>query len=228
MCEIYFRNTFPYFVHFNIFLVDAFSVIRYNDKKYWLVISMTQQTPHNTIHAATRQLKIENCLLNNMLTIPYERISVADMCRQMGISRRLYYTYFPDKESCLLSLIDRYIYESIDAISFADITRNLLAQTAAYLSYWKEHSDFLSMVCFQNMKSLVIDRSHLYFLNQNVDILEHLSTPEVKADDTTLWLFAAFRFTVLLQWHEQGYKLPVEEMAQKYLRMLTSPLLHNL
>ena len=163
-----------------------------------------------------------------MLTTPYERISVADMCRQMGISRRLYYTYFPDKESCLLSLIDRYIYESIDAISFAGTTRNLLVQTVAYLGYWKEHSHFLTMVCFQNLKSLVIDRSHLYFLDQNSGILEHLSTPEVKADDTTLWLFAAFRFTVLLQWHEQGYKIPVEEMAQKYLRMLTSPLLHNL
>ena len=189
---------------------------------------MKQQAPLNTVRAMTRQLKIENCLLENMLTFPYERISVADMCRQMGISRKLYYTYFPDKDACLISLIDRYIYESVDAIPFAGAPRDLSAQTIAYLNYWKEHSDFLTMVSRQNLKSLVIDRSHIYFRDQYNTILEYLSTPEVKADDTTLWLFAAFRFTVLLQWHEQDYKIPVAEMAQKYLRMLTSPLLHNL
>ena len=193
---------------------------------------MKQQTPHNTVHSAERQLKIENCLLENLLVSTYDKITVMDMCRQMGISRRLYYTYFPDKESCLLSLIDRYIYESVDAIPPAGAQRDLSAQTITYLSYWKEHSDFLAMVSFQNMKGLVIDRYYHFFQDQSNSLLENLleslSTPEVKADDSTLWLYAAFRFTVLLQWHEQDYKIPVAEMAQKYLRMLTSPLLHNL
>ena len=174
-------------------------------------------------------MKIEDCLLENMLSIPYDRISIADLCRQMGISRRLYYTYFPDKDSCLLSLIDRYVHDSIADISTTAVARDdLLTQTIAYLSFWKSHSNFLTMVTYQNLKGLVIDRSYLFFLDQNSFLLNHLSTPDVKADDSILWLYAAFRFTVLLQWHEQDYAIPVEEMATKYLRMLISPLLHDL
>ena len=194
-----------------------------------MVIHLKQHTPHNTIHSVNRQIKIEDCLLENMLSVPYDRISIADLCRQMGISRRLYYTYFPDKDSCLFSLIDRYLHDSFADIPATDAIKNdLLAQSIAYLSFWKAHSNFLTMVTYQNLKGLVIDRSYHFFLAENSFLLDHLSTPDVKADDSVLWLYAAFRFTVLLQWHEQNYSLPVEEMAKKYLRMLKSPLLHDL
>ena len=198
-------------------------------KTHRLVIHLKQQTPHNTIHSVNRQMKIEDCLLENMLSVPYDRISIADLCRQMGVSRRLYYTYFPDKDSCLFSLIDRYLHESIEGMSTTAVTRNdQLTQTISYLNFWKAHSDFLTMVTYQNLKGLVIDRCHLFFRDQDDFFIKRLSTPEVEADDSIIWLYAAFRFTVLLQWHEQNYSLPVEEMAKKYLRMLKSPLLHDL
>lgn len=192
---------------------------------------MNQQVPHNTLHSVARQEKIENCLLENMLSVPYERISVADMCRQMGISRRLYYTYFPDKDACLVSLIDRYVYASIAHHSdedFAAADYDLTASTIDYLRYWQNHLDFLSMITRQNLKTLMVDRCHICFRDNFHYLLDHLSTPDFQADDSTIWLYAAFCFTILMQWYEQGCQTPVEEMAKKYMRMLKSPLLHDL
>lgn len=188
---------------------------------------MEQKLPHNTPISASRQLKIEDCLLQKMGSTPYERISVADLCRQMGISRQLFYTYFPDKDACLHALIDRIMRDSIDEMILMPQMSSLYDSAVSYLSYWRQHSEFLDVVVKQKLKALVIERSYLYFKKHNDMIMEHLSTPEVEADDSILWLYSAIRFTVLMQWHESGYVLPVEKMAVKYLRMLKEPIVQD-
>lgn len=183
--------------------------------------------PHNTEASVSRQHKIEDCLLLYMKEKPYSQISIADMCREMGISRRLYYTYFPDKDSCLYSLVDRMIADSIDTIpnSSRNISQ-LEAMTLRYLTYWRAHSDFLDVVVNQDLKPLMIERYFLYF--KDTARSDFLDTPELKADDSILWLYVAIRFVVLLQWHKSDYALSVEDMSARYLRMLKQPLIQKL
>ena len=189
---------------------------------------MTQIPPHNTEAAVSRQLKIEECLLQNMAQLSYDRISVVDLCRQMGISRRLYYTYFPDKDSCLISIIDRVVRESIESLPDVPINSDsMFSVTVAYLSYWREHADFLDLVVRNNLKALIVERSFLYFKNHEHNVLNLLNTPQFKADDSILWLYVAIRYVVLWQWHENQYALSVEEMAAKYLRMLKQPIIQD-
>ena len=189
---------------------------------------MTQIPPHNTEAAVSRQLKIEECLLQNMVQLSYDRISVADLCRQMGISRRLYYTYFPDKDACLISIIDRVVRESIESLPDVPINSDsMFSITVAYLSYWREHADFLDLVVRNNLKALIVERSFLYFKNHEHNVLNLLNTPQFKADDSILWLYVAIRYVVLWQWHENQYALSVEEMAAKYLRMLKQPIIQD-
>ena len=189
---------------------------------------MNQIPPHNTEASVSRQLKIEECLLQNMAQLSYDRISVADLCRQMGISRRLYYTYFPDKDACLISIIDRVVRESIESLPDVPVNSDsMFSVTVAYLSYWREHADFLDLVVRNNLKALIVERSFLYFKNHEQNVLNLLNTPQLKADDSILWLYVAIRYVVLWQWHENRYALSVEEMAAKYLRMLKQPIIQD-
>lgn len=189
---------------------------------------MYKQTPHITEISSSRQRKIEDCLLANMERQNYDRISVADMCRQMGISRRLYYTYFPDKESCLISLIDRILHESMESVPMAlSKTDSLRDSIIAYLRFWQEHKQFLDVIIKHRLKGLLVERSYVYFLNDGNFILSFLNTPDVKSDNTVLWLYAAARFAVIFQWHEYNFEQSVEKMALKYERMLMEPLFKN-
>ena len=189
---------------------------------------MKLQTPHNTELSASRQRKIEECLLQNMQTQNYDRISVADMCRQMGVSRRLYYTYFPDKESCLISLIDRILHESMEAVPITwNKTDSIRDSIVAYLLFWQEHKQFLDVIVKHRLKGLLIERSYIYFLNDGSFVLSFLNIPDVKSDNTVLWLYAAARFAVIFQWHEHNFSQSVEEMALKYERLLRKPLIQD-
>lgn len=189
---------------------------------------MSMQTPHNTEHSTSRQRKIEDCLLENMEHHNYDRICVADMCRQMGISRRLYYTYFSDKESCLISLIDRILYESMNIFPFP-LTKTVSMQEmiVTYMLFWKDHAKFLDVIVKHRLMGLLIERSYIYFLSDGSVLLSYLNIPEEKTDSTTVWLYAAARFAVIFQWHEHHFETPVEEIALKYERLLKEPLIQN-
>lgn len=190
---------------------------------------MKMQTPHNTALSASRQRKIEECLLQNMEQTNYDHISVADMCRQMGVSRRLYYTYFPDKESCLISMIDRILHESMEAVPITlSKTDSLRGSIIAYLRFWREHKQFLDVIVKHRLKGLLIERSYVYFLNDGSFVLSFLNIPDVKSDNTVLWFYAAARFAVIFQWHEHNFDSPVEEMAVKYERLLREPLIQDI
>lgn len=190
---------------------------------------MKMQTPHNTELSASRQRKIEECLLQNMEQQNYDHISVTDMCRQMGVSRRLYYTYFPDKESCLISLIDRILHESMVEVpitlSKTDSVRGIVI---TYLRFWQEHKQFLDVIVKHRLKGLLIERSYVYFLNDGSFVRSYLNIPDAKPDNTVLWLYAAARFAVIFQWHEHNFEQSVEEMALKYERLLREPLIQDI
>ena len=63
---------------------------------------------HQAMHTAAayrRRRQIEDCLYENMQHVPYQSISVADICRQVGISRKAYYNYYHDKDACLYAVV---------------------------------------------------------------------------------------------------------------------------
>ena len=57
---------------------------------------MEQRKLHSSQAAYRRQRQIEDCLFENLQHVPYQSISVSDLCRQVGISRMAFYIYFPD------------------------------------------------------------------------------------------------------------------------------------
>ena len=46
--------------------------------------------------ASRRQKQIEDCLYRCLLDTPYQSVSVVDICRQVGISRKAFYNYYRD------------------------------------------------------------------------------------------------------------------------------------
>lgn len=179
--------------------------------------------PHNTPAASRRQRQIEECLQDNMLRMSYQTITIADLCRQLGISRRAFYTYYRDKDACLYALIDRMIKASFFH-SLPEGKKDLLQSCTANLEYWKAHGEFLEVIVKQNMEPLFRDRNVLYFTQDNQVLFDLLNTPEVKVDLDIISSYVAIRISLLFRWHARGFDTPAEEMAKKYLRMIQSPL----
>lgn len=191
-----------------------------------MVLPMATNRSHNTATAQRRQRQIEDCLYENLLHTPYQSISVADICRQVGISRKAYYNYYRDKDACFCAIIDRLLHEAMLHASRSVPDDAAPLETAiALLDFWREKKSFFDMVIRNNLSHFLMLRNIEYVLREDRAILDLLSTPEVQSDTDIVACYMSIQLTLVLQWYFRGFDTPTEEMARKFLRILYDPMI---
>ena len=172
--------------------------------------------------AYRRQRQIEDCLYENLLLRPYSSVSVSDLCHQLGLSRKSFYNYYPDKDTCFQAIAKRKIQSCM-----LHLTSSSNAQEAAiaYLSYCREERAFCEIVARNRLTMTLMDQAIRYLQEEDTLIQELLNTDVLKNDPYVLVGFVSLNITFILQWHMENYATPVEEMARKYMRLLLEPLI---
>ena len=187
---------------------------------------MTENRTRNTATAQRRQRQIEDCLYENLLRTPWQSISVADICRQVGISRKAYYNYYKDKEACFCSYIDRVIRDAILETSQSLPDRAAPLETAvALLEHWKARKEFIDILVNNNLLYFLMARTIEYAQTEDRTLLDLLSTKEIPTDTDILSCYTAIQMTLILQWYSRGFDTPAADMAKKFLRLLHEPLI---
>ena len=187
---------------------------------------MATRKTTNTAIASRRQKQIEDCLYQCLLSTPYHSISVVDLCRRVGISRKAFYNYYQDKEACLNAMIDRFLHEALlhAAVSIPDEATPLEAAIIT-LEYWKEQREFFDIILRNNLLHYLFQRNMNYVLREDRATLEQLSTPELKSDTDILACYMSSQLTLLLCWYLRGFDTPSHEIALKLLRILHTPMI---
>ena len=189
-------------------------------------MTMTENRTRNTATAQRRQRQIEDCLYENLLHTPWQSISVADICRQVGISRKAYYNYYKDKEACFCSYIDRVIRDSVlEASQSLPDNATPLQTTVALLEHWRGRREFIDILVNNRLLYFLLSRSIHHVQTENRSILELLSTKDIPTDTDILSCYTAVQMTLILQWYSRNFDTPTEEMAKKFLRILYEPLI---
>lgn len=175
--------------------------------------------------AYRRQLQIEDCLYENMQHTPYASIRVADLCRQVGISRKAFYNYYHDKDECLCAYIGRVIREALLYITTVSDPASILESTTALLEYWKRRKDFWDVIIQNRLLHFLMTESMRYIQNEEPMLLDLLNTSDIKTDADILSCYMSLQITLILQWHFRNFEPGAEEMAKKLLRLLYEPIL---
>ena len=176
--------------------------------------------------AYRRQKQIEECLYENLLQRPYPSVSISDLCHQLGISRKSFYNYFPDKDSCFRALISDKLQACILHMT-TDLPENATEEEAIalYLSFWKEEKNLLDIIARNNLLPLLVEQCICFLREEDQSILPFLNTPQLKTDDFVLAGFVSVQITLILQWYLHNFVTPLEEMVRAYQRLLYQPLL---
>jgi AcrR family transcriptional regulator len=176
--------------------------------------------------AYRRQKQIEECLFENLLLRPYPSVSISDLCHQLGISRKSFYNYFPDKDSCFRAIISRKIHTCILRLT-TDLPEKATDEEviAFYLSYWKEEKGLFDIITRNNLLYLLMDQCISFLRDEDQSILPFLDTPQLQADSYVLSAFVSVQITLILQWYFQNFSTSLEEMVRTYQRTIYQPLI---
>lgn len=170
-----------------------------------------------TEKSAKNQVVLMEAFLRLALRNNYDDITISDICREAGLSRKVYYRLFENKNDVLYALID-YKLGGIEAYAPE------MEPLHRFFSYWKEQKPLLDALDLSGCNALLMDRVVRFVLTYNPSILTDVYPNLMDWDRDTQMFFIAGLFGMMLDWHVRGYDNSVEDISQSLLKLLSAPL----
>ena len=169
--------------------------------------------------SSRRQRELEAGLLKTMKSLPYDKITLTELCHQLEIPRKSFYRYFPTKDDCLLALIDHTLSDCNDiALIGWDGTTALNEQVQLrFFRFWKNQTPFLDAIKENNLQHLLLDRTTVI-----VDRMKENQETDGFAREQVEYFVAHGLMSTILRWHHFGFQSSPEEMAAVFGNLLVS------
>ncbi len=176
--------------------------------------------------AYRRRKQIEDGLYAMLLAAPIGEITISDLCTRLGITRKVFYRHFRDKEDCLCSIMDNVIRDSlVSTIRNIPHLQMSLESAAVIVEYWKDQKGFLDILLRDHLLELFMARVFVLARQEDETMFQRMDNALMACDSDIMGCFLTCHYALILQWHARRYDTPVEEMAKKYLRITQYPLL---
>lgn len=175
--------------------------------------------------SAARQRQLEQGLLKAMLTQQYEDISISDLCDQMGIPRKSFYRYFSNKDGALFALLDHTLmeFEQSSAVHTVRSGSKAIGDLERFFQFWYDHKDLMDALMRNRLSGMLVERATNHALHEHM-MPRYLLNKDAAIQQMALTFAICGLLSMVIQWHQNGYQEPADQMAYIATMMLTKPL----
>ena len=179
-----------------------------------------------TAQSAKRQRELELGLLEAMKTDRYEDISISELCSGMGIPRKTFYRYFDSKDGALYGLIDHTLldYEGFNFAYLKSGKRTLQRELEQFFRFWLERRDLLNVLRGSGLSGILIERAISFALSDTVMPRRFLPEDTEQMQKHITMFGVCGLLSMVLSWHEGGFRESPEELSVVAARLLGKPL----
>lgn len=171
-----------------------------------------------TEHSSQNQRTLENAFLVLLGRLPYEQVTITQICEEAGISRRVFYHLFGSKQDLLYSLIDHRI---LDIESFRTDVSNMALR---FFLYWKEQKPLLDAIREHNLWSTLMDRMIGSILREDYDVWRWLQAENPDNRQDIVMFNIGGCMALVFSWHDSEYQKSPEQMAALIADLMNKPL----
>lgn len=179
-----------------------------------------------TAQSAQRQRELELGLLEAMKNDRYEDISISELCSDMGIPRKTFYRYFDSKDGALYGLIDHTLldYEGFNFVYLRSGKRTLQRELEQFFRFWLERRDLLDVLRGSGLSGILIERAINFALSDVVMPRRFLPEDTEQMQKHITMFGVCGLLSMVLSWHEDGFRESPEELSVVAARLLGKPL----
>lgn len=167
------------------------------------------------------QRQVTESLLELMGKMPFEDISVTQLCQSAGVTRRVFYHLFSNKQGALHALVDHKI---LAIESFGKDSSNELLR---FFRYWKAQKAFLDVLQGNEMSGLLLERMIDLVLAEDFDVRYWLRRHGWSENSKEVIIYGLSGLMGLVySWYAGGFEKEPEEMAalvEKLVRPFVNP-----
>lgn len=174
----------------------------------------------HTEQSSLRQRQIAEVFLDLVQETPLERLRVADLCREAGVARKVFYRYFEGKEDVLLFLADT-LYNEMQ-LQFSQIPFRCGSvrreECRRFFQFWAERKRILNLI-LEGSCSAALQDVLLRWCAEEHPALAAQVEQDWRRKGSMAFLASGLR-GLLLFWRDGGYRQTPEELAALLLELL--------
>ena len=170
----------------------------------------------------SRQLLIENGLIELMQQTKYEEITVAELCRHLNLPRRSFYRYFRNMDDVLDSLMNHTLQKFASSDSVLNVRK-----LERDFTFWLNQKPLLQALSNSGLNNKIAEYT-LRYVDEDM-LRKSLAASDLNMDiSREVNLFVVTGLSALVvAWYEDGFQKTPEQMANIAHRMLSIPILAN-
>ena len=172
-----------------------------------------------TEKTAEQQKQFEQCFLQMMMEYHYDEITISDLCRRAGLSRKIFYRLFEKKADVLYALIDHTLLESQTYTPDESVGPGELHR---FFAFWKSQKDLLDMLSKHQNSHMLTDRAIRHIIRENADVMHTFGADIGEFKMETILFYISGIFSLVLVWHQQGYNHSIDEMSKLLMELLST------
>ena len=173
-----------------------------------------------TEKTAQQQKLFEEVFLQMLLESNYDDITVSDLCRRAGLTRKIFYRLFEKKADVLYSMIDRALMESDSYIPDESVGPGELHR---FFAYWLYKKELLDALLKHQSSSLLTDRAIRFAMREAGSPVREFGAEAEKGSYQAIVFYLSGIFSVLLVWHAQDFRQSIDEMSAILMDLLSKP-----
>ena len=176
--------------------------------------------------AAVQQKLFEEALLQCMRTKLFEAVSISELCRMTGLSRKVFYRLYDSKADVIYSLIDRTILEMGTFVPDASVKSGGMH---SFFAFWLTKRDLLDILEMNRISALIQQQAVAHTLAESPEIVECFCTEKTEYRREMVTFYINGLFSLIWDWHQSGFARSLDEMSELgMMLMMTPPVKHSL
>lgn len=177
-----------------------------------------------TEKTAQQQQTFEQTFLQMLLESDYDSITISDLCRRAGLSRKIFYRLFERKADVLYSLIDHTLILSASYVPEASVAPG---EVHRFFAFWRTQQDLLDALLKHESSGMLTNRAIRYVLKEENSIVHLFGADAGKFGFETMVYYITGIFSLVITWHVQGYCHSLDEMSQLLTDLLSTVPIKN-
>ena len=170
--------------------------------------------------AAAQQAAFEDVLMTRMCTVPFEDISIAELCRLTGMSRKTFYRLYETKADMIFAMLDHALLHAAGYVPDPSVKRGGMHH---FFAYWRSQKKLLDALRYNRVSALLQQQAVLHVLNEQPEIVECFGADDSAYTKEMVMFYHSGLFALVLDWHQRGYDRSIDEMSALAMALFTTP-----
>ena len=170
--------------------------------------------------AAAQQRQFEAAFVELMGKQLFEEISISELCRMTGLSRKTFYRLYDTKADLVYASIDHAL---LDAATYIPDPTVGPGGVHKFLDYWRYRKDLLDALSNNRASTILSQQAVIHVMTEAPELMRAFGAENLDHGRDLMVFYITGIFSLVLDWHFRGYDRTIDELSKTIMELLTTP-----